>query len=130
MIQCKQVSEPATPEDGRRILVEREWPPDCPEVDDWLPQLAPLVELGKAFEAQEIDFAQFSAAYRQQLIARPQHGWALLGYAQTSALTLVFAAENVLQNHAVVLARWLEDELDRYQDPSSPVCYRATYPDY
>ncbi|WP_415756945.1 DUF488 family protein, N3 subclade [Pseudomonas sp. LT1P18] len=30
MIQCKSSGEPATPEDGRRILVDRQWPSDCP----------------------------------------------------------------------------------------------------
>jgi uncharacterized protein YeaO (DUF488 family) len=134
MIQCKTAGEPALPEDGRRILVDREWPPHCSKnslpLDHWLPDVAPSTDLHHALTAGEVDFAQFSAAYRQELISRPEHWWALLGYAQTSTLTLVFAAENLLQNHALVLARWLEDELDRYQDASSPVCYRDEFPDY
>jgi uncharacterized protein YeaO (DUF488 family) len=134
MIQCKPAGEPATTEDGRRILIDREWPQHCPKdalpLDQWLPDVAPSTDLHKAFTAGEVDFARFSAAYRQELIARPEHWWALLGYAQASTLTLVFAAENLQQNHAVLLAQWLEDELDRYQDASSPVCYRDEFPDY
>jgi hypothetical protein len=30
----------------------------------------------------------------------------------------------------MVLAHWLEDELDRHEDPSSPVCYLSDFPDY
>ncbi|WP_131109114.1 DUF488 family protein [Pseudomonas sp. Sample_10] len=134
MIQCKRAGEPARGEDGRRILVDREWPRHCSRdslpLDQWLPDVAPSIDLHKAFTAGEVDFGQFSAAYRQQLIARPEHWWVLLGYAQTGTLTLVFAAQNLLENHAVVLARWLEDELDRYQEASSPVCYRDEFPGY
>jgi uncharacterized protein YeaO (DUF488 family) len=134
MIQCKRADEPATPEGGRRVLVDREWPAHCPKdslaLDQWLPDVAPSMDLLKAFMAREVDFAQFSAAYRQELIARPEHWWVLLVCAQTSTLTLVSAAEDLLQSHAIVLARWLEDELDRYQDASSAVCYRDEFPDY
>lgn len=134
MIQCKEIFEPATPEDGRRILVDREWPRDCPKESlslvGWLSDVAPSADLHRAFLAGQVDFLQFSAAYRQELIARPEHWWALLGYAQAETLTLVFAAENLLQNHAIVLGQWLEEELDRYEGSSSPVCYRDEFPDY
>ncbi|HCP54697.1 MAG TPA: DUF488 domain-containing protein, partial [Pseudomonas sp.] len=38
-------------------------------------------------------------------------------------LTLLYAAKDTEQNNAVVLAEFLEDELDRRGDSSSPVCY-------
>ena len=133
MIQCKSSGDPATPEDGRRILVDRLWPQDCPKdslrLDDWLPDVAPSVDLHEAFAAGQLDFAQFTAAYRQELTAHPAHWWALLPYAETAPLTLVFTAKDPLQNHAIVLVQWLEDELDRYGGSSSPVCYRDEFPD-
>jgi uncharacterized protein YeaO (DUF488 family) len=134
MIQCKSAYEPVTPEDGRRILVDRQWPRNCPkdslQLHSWLPEVAPSADLNKAFKAGELDFARFAAAYGQQLAARPEHWWGLLALAETGTLTLVFAAKDLLESHAVVLAQWLEEELERYQGSSSPVCYRDEFPDY
>lgn len=99
-------------------------------MEAWLPDVAPSTDLNKAFRAGALDFGQFSAAYRQELAARPEHWWALLHFAETGTLTLVFSGKDLLGNHAVVLAQWLEEELDRRADASSPVCYRDEFPDY
>jgi uncharacterized protein YeaO (DUF488 family) len=134
MIQCKRVDDPARPEDGRRVLVDRQWPQDCPEdqlpLDAWLPDVAPSADLLQGFDDETHDFARFTAIYRQELSAQPAHWWALLPYAQSGMLTLVSSARDPLQNHAVVLVQWLEEELDRYSGSSSPVCYRDEFPDY
>lgn len=134
MIQCKHTCDPAAPEDGRRILVDRLWPQDCPKepmpFDAWLPDVAPSADVHQAFMSGQLDFVGFTAAYRRELAAQPTHWLALLQYAQAQMLTLVFTADDPLQNHAVVLAQWLEEELDRYQGCSSPVCYRDEFPEY
>jgi uncharacterized protein YeaO (DUF488 family) len=134
MIQCKRVGDPAAPEDGRRMLVDRQWPQDCSDdqlpLEAWLPDVAPSADLLRQFNDGTLDFARFTAAYRQQLAARPAHWWALLQHAQSGMLTLVFTAKDPLQNHAVILAQWLEEELDRYQGSSSPVCLRDEFADY
>ncbi|MBV6821879.1 DUF488 domain-containing protein [Pseudomonas sp. PD9R] len=134
MIQCKSAVVPAMPEDGRRMLVDRQWPQDDSNdqlsLDAWLPDVAPSADLLQTFNDELLDFAQFTAAYRQELAAQPAHWWALLQPAQSGMLTLVFTAKDPLQNHAVVLAQWLEEELDRYQGSSSPVCYRDEFPEY
>jgi uncharacterized protein YeaO (DUF488 family) len=134
MIQCKPADSPATAEDGRRILVDRRWPRCCPKdqlsLEAWLPDVAPSTDLSKAFKAGTLDFLQFSAAYRQQLAARPEHWWALVHYAGAGTLTLVFSGKEHMENHAVVLAQWLEEEVERRADASSPVCYRDEFPEY
>ncbi|WP_449105805.1 DUF488 domain-containing protein [Pseudomonas mohnii] len=134
MIQCKPVDEPVAADDGRRVLVDRLWPHNWPKapasLHAWLPDLAPAIDLHKRFTAGELDFVQFAAVYRQALAAQPAHWWALLPLAETGTLTLVFTAQDPLQNHAVVLAQWLEEALDRSTGSSSPVCYRDEFPDY
>ncbi|NUU38407.1 DUF488 domain-containing protein [Pseudomonas sp. C2B4] len=134
MIQCKRTCDPAAPEDGRRILVDRQWPQDCPKApmpfDAWLPDVAPSADLQQAFMVGQLDFSGFTTAYRRELTAQPAHWWALLPYAQTGMLTLVVTADDPAQNPAVVLGQWLEEELDRYQGSSSPVCYRDEFPEY
>jgi uncharacterized protein YeaO (DUF488 family) len=134
MIQCKRAYTPAIFEDGHRILVDRLWPSNCQkdqlQLKAWLPDVAPSTPLHKAFKTGEMDFAQFTTAYRLELAARPENWWELLQFAERGTLTLVYAAKDPQINNAVVLAQWLEEELDRYSGSSSPVCYLDDFPDY
>ncbi|MNT97856.1 hypothetical protein D3C72_2402830 [compost metagenome] len=38
-------------------------------------------------------------------------------------VTLLYAGKDTEHNNAMVLAQWLEDELERQGPGSSPVCY-------
>ncbi|EIM17779.1 DUF488 domain-containing protein [Pseudomonas chlororaphis] len=132
MILCKRAYEPASPDDGYRVLVDRLWPRNCRKeqlpLDEWLKDLAPSTGLRRAFKSGELDFATFRSRYRQELTARPEHWWALLERAQKGHLTLVYSAHDEVHNNARVLAEWLEDELDRQGEGSSPVCYAHLSP--
>lgn len=127
MILCKRAYTPASEDDGYRVLVDRLWPRNCTKarlpVDEWLKDLAPTTELRRALKSGEIDFEQFGTRYRAQLAAQPGHWWKLLGIAEKGTLTLIYAAHDEVQNNARVLVQWLEDELDRHAESSSPVCY-------
>lgn len=127
MIVCKRAYVPASEDDGYRVLVDRLWPRNCPKarlpLNEWLKDLAPTTELRRAFKSGEIDFEQFGTRYRAQLAAQPGHWWKLLEIAEKGKLTLIYAAHDEVQNNARVLAQWLEDELDRHAESSSPVCY-------
>ncbi|WP_447768173.1 DUF488 domain-containing protein [Pseudomonas kilonensis] len=132
MIQCKRAYETASAEDGVRVLVDRLWPRNCRKdelaIAEWLPEVAPSHELRKAFKAGAVSFEQFKVAYRKELAAQPQCWWRLVDVAQDGHLTLVYAAKSTVENNAVVLAEWLEDEVEKRADASSPVCYRSEFP--
>ncbi|WP_339532694.1 DUF488 domain-containing protein [Pseudomonas mucidolens] len=132
MIQCKRAYTPPGPDDGKRILVDRLWPRNCRKdallLDEWLPDVAPTTALRKAFKSGTLSFAQFALAYRQELGARPAAWWKLLDIAQAGTLTLVYSAHDTQANNARVLAEWLEEELDRRGEASSPVCYWSDVP--
>jgi uncharacterized protein YeaO (DUF488 family) len=134
MIQCKRAYETASPEDGVRVLVDRLWPRNCRKdelaVAEWLPEVGPSHELRKAFKAGAVSFEQFKVAYRKELAAQPQCWWRLVDVAQGGHLTLVYAAKSTVENNAVVLAEWLEDEVEKRSDASSPVCYRSEFPSH
>jgi len=134
MIQCKRTYVTASPDDGKRILVDRLWPRNCRKdqlpLDEWLPEVAPTHELRKAFKGGSLSFTQFREAYRLELSARPQNWWKLVDMAQAGNLTLVYAAKSQQENNAIVLAEWLEDEMDQRAEASSPVCYRKDFPDH
>ena len=131
MIQCKRAYETASAEDGVRVLVDRLWPRNCRKDElplaEWLPEVAPSHELRKAFKAGDVSFEQFRGAYRKELAARPEHWWKLVGVAQGGTLTLVYAAKSTVENNAVVLAEWLEDEVEKRAEGSSPVCYLSGF---
>ena len=132
MIQCKRAYEAASAEDGVRVLVDRLWPRNCRKdelaIAEWLPEVAPSHELRKALKAGAVSFEQFKVAYRKELAAQPQCWWRLVDVAQDGHLTLVYAAKSTVENNAVVLAEWLEDEVEKRADASSPVCYRSEFP--
>ncbi|WP_422777120.1 DUF488 domain-containing protein [Pseudomonas mediterranea] len=132
MIQCKRAYEAPAPDDGRRVLVDRLWPrnrrKDELNIDAWLQDVAPSSELRKALKSGEMSFDQFKTAYRQELGAQPQHWWKLVDIACNGTLTLVYAARSPLENNAVVLAEWLEDEVEKRAQMSSPACYLPEFP--
>ncbi|MGR4975791.1 DUF488 domain-containing protein [Pseudomonas sp. LARHCG127] len=134
MIQCKRAYETASAEDGARVLVDRLWPRNCPKdalaIAEWLPEVGPSHELRKAFKAGALSFAEFSVAYRRELAARPEHWWKLVDVAQGGMLTLVYAAKSPVENNAVVLAQWLEDEVEKRAEGSSSVCYLGDFPEF
>ncbi|WP_409243719.1 DUF488 domain-containing protein [Enterobacter cloacae] len=111
MIQCKRVYEQAAPEDGYRVLVDRLWPRGVKKADlvhnEWCKALTPSDELRKAFHSETIDFAAFSQAYREELAQHKDEGLRLATLARQQTLTLLYAAKNTEQNHAIVLADWL-----------------------
>ena len=97
-IQCKRVYDPAEKNDGYRVLVDRLWPRGVKKTDlifnEWNKALTPSSDLRKAFHAELIDFTHFSEQYRAEL-------------ALQQTLTLLYAAKNTQQNHALVLAEWI-----------------------
>ena len=111
MIQCKRVYEQAGSDDGYRVLVDRLWPRGLKKTDlaydEWCKALTPSNELRKAFHSDTIDFAAFSQAYREELAQQDDEGVRLATLARRQTVTLLFAAKNTEQNHALVLADWL-----------------------
>lgn len=110
-IQCKRVYDPAEKSDGYRVLVDRLWPRGVKKTDlafdEWDKTLTPSSELRKAFHSEVIDFKNFTAQYRSELDQQKQEGKRLADIARQQTLTLLYAAKNTEQNHALVLADWL-----------------------
>ena len=130
MIRCKRVYDPVEASDGQRVLVDRLWPRNKRKDQLhalWLPEVAPSTALRQAFHQGQVDFSGFAERYRQELAARPEHWWQLLGLVEQGEVTLLYAGKDTTQNNALVLASWLEDELERRGPSSSPVCYAAEH---
>ncbi|EES4542580.1 DUF488 domain-containing protein [Escherichia coli] len=110
-IQCKRVYDPAEQSDGYRVLVDRLWPRGIKKtdlaLDEWDKEITPSTELRKAFHGEVVDFATFREQYLAELAQHEQEGKRLADIAKKQPLTLLYAAKNTTQNHALELADWL-----------------------
>ncbi|ECI0415839.1 DUF488 domain-containing protein [Salmonella enterica subsp. salamae] len=111
LIQCKRVYFPAEKDDGYRVLVDRLWPRGIKKAalvyDEWNKAITPSTELRKAFHNELIDFNHFAQQYQAELAQQHQEGKRLADIARYQPLTLLYAAKDTRQNHAIVLAEWL-----------------------
>ncbi|MFV3369968.1 DUF488 domain-containing protein [Pseudomonas sp. NY15435] len=127
MIRCKRAYEPATKADGQRVLVDRLWPRGIRKEDlymeYWAKDASPSNELRQRFHHDPSLFEDFRKAYHGELNAHPEHWMGLLDLARKGTLTLLYAARDEEHNNARVLAEFLEDELQKQGEGSSPVCY-------
>ena len=110
----KRVYEPAAASDGARILVDRLWPrgiaKDKARIDLWLKDISPSTELRKRFHGKPDTWAEFRAAYFEELELPAAQGAAkiLRDHLQQGPVTLLYAARDEAQNNALALKAWLE----------------------
>lgn len=127
MIRCKRAYEPAAAEDGQRVLVDRLWPrgirKEALHLERWAKEASPSNELRQRFHHDPGLFEAFRTAYHAELNAHPEHWMGLLDLARKGTLTLLYGAKDEEHNNARVLAEFLEDELEKQGEGSSPVCY-------
>ncbi|MFI5456574.1 MAG: DUF488 domain-containing protein [Isosphaerales bacterium] len=112
MIKLKRAYEPASKDDGLRILVERLWPRGVSKqkakIDLWLKVLAPSAELRTWYGHDPELWPQFRKRYRAEL---KEHGdvLTLLKYTtREKTVTFVYAASDEERNSALVLKEFLE----------------------
>jgi uncharacterized protein YeaO (DUF488 family) len=106
-VRLKRAYEPAAPEDGVRVLIDRLWPRGLRKadaaVDRWMKDIAPSTELRQWFGHDPERWAEFRRRYVREL---QQHAAAideLCELAQHHTVTLVFSARDEEHNDAVAL---------------------------
>jgi uncharacterized protein YeaO (DUF488 family) len=115
LIRIKRVYEPAGPSDGRRVLVDRLWPRGVSKasarIDEWMKEVAPSTELRKWFHSGASDWPEFRRRYAEELRGKLELLDKLRAYSAGGAVTLLYAARDEENNHAVVLREVLENRL-------------------
>jgi uncharacterized protein YeaO (DUF488 family) len=110
-IRLKRAYEPASAEDGHRVLIDRLWPRGVSKkqakLDEWEKELAPSSELREWFGHEPDRFAEFRRRYIDELRANGPRLTELRRCAATGTLTLVYSAHDSEHNDAVVLAEVL-----------------------
>jgi uncharacterized protein YeaO (DUF488 family) len=106
-VRLKRVYEPALPEDGMRVLVDRLWPRGLRKadaaIDRWMKDIAPSTELRQWFGHDPERWSEFRRRYVREL---QQHATAvdeLRELARHHTVTLVFSARDAEHNDAVAL---------------------------
>jgi uncharacterized protein YeaO (DUF488 family) len=116
-IRLKRAYEPASAEDGYRVLVDRLWPRGVSKqearLDEWEKELAPSTELREWFGHDPGRFAEFRRRYSDELRANAPRLTELRRRARAGTLTLVYSAHDSEHNDAVVLAEVLRRGLRR-----------------
>ena len=111
-LKLKRAYEPASKDDGLRVLVQQLWPRGVSKqkarIDLWLKTLAPSTELRRWYGHDPARWPQFRKRYRAELKGQGDV-LALLKYvAQRKPVTFVYAASDEERNSAVALKEWLE----------------------
>jgi uncharacterized protein YeaO (DUF488 family) len=112
MVKLKRAYEPASADDGLRILVERLWPrgvtKKAAKIDLWLKDLSPTPQLRAWYGHDPARWARFRARYRAELKKHAQFTALLRLVAQDRVVTFIYAARDEQRNSAVVLKDFIE----------------------
>ncbi|MGO9611646.1 MAG: DUF488 domain-containing protein [Dissulfurispiraceae bacterium] len=109
MVKIKRVYDPVSPDDGKRILVDRLWPrgikKEIAQVDEWIKDVAPSTELRKWFSHDRSKWQEFLRRYMLELGGKKDLIKRLRAEASKEPITLLFSAKDLDYNNAVVLKR-------------------------
>lgn len=109
-IRTKRIYDPASGQDGFRVLVDRLWPrgvsKERAELDLWDKEVAPSTALREWWNHDPDTYDEFVTRYEAELDASGAAQALMEKAAGEDVLTLLYAAHGV-ENNAAVLARYL-----------------------
>ncbi|AIV38305.1 DUF488 family protein [Streptomyces sp. R1] len=113
-VGCRRIYEEATPEDGRRVLVDRLWPRGMSKekagLDEWLRDVAPSTDLRRWYHHDPQRYDEFRRRYFAEL-EDSEHEAAvrrLRDMAAHGKVTLLTATKDVDHSEAAALVQWLD----------------------
>ncbi len=115
-IAIKRIQDPASPNDGLRVFIERTWPrgvkKELAEVMVWAKNVGPAEGLAKASLSTAEEWKQFRKQYVSQLDAASQAVEDLTTLARSQPITLLHSGKDAKKNCAIVLRDYLAKRLD------------------
>jgi uncharacterized protein YeaO (DUF488 family) len=110
-VKLKRAYEPASADDGVRILVDRLWPRGVKKadaaIDQWIKDIAPSTALRKWFGHDPERWAEFRSRYAAEVREHRELLERLRALASHGQITLVYSAHDEVHNDAVVLRNLL-----------------------
>ncbi|MCL5094115.1 MAG: DUF488 family protein [Patescibacteria group bacterium] len=113
MIKIKRVYEGKSPEDGKRILIDRLWPrglkKEIAQIDLWAKEIAPSTELRKKFGHREDNWDEFAKEYFRELDQKKEITSLIKEeMGENPEITFVYSAKDKEHNNAIALKDYLE----------------------
>ena len=109
--RIKRIYDAPASDDGFRVLVDRLWPRGVSKekaaIDLWLKEVTPSGELRQWIHADPSQWPEFVRRYTAELDAVPAAVKILREAAGSGTVTLLTAARDEAQNHALVLRDYL-----------------------
>src|SRR5579864_3145109 len=122
MFKLKRIYEPATPEDGVRVLVERLWPRGVKKasahLDEWAKEVAPSGMLRKWFHHDPTRWDEFKRRYFRELDENEERWRPLLTSVSKGRVTLVYSSHDREHNNAVALKEYLDRRRHSHAGPA------------
>ncbi len=116
-MRIKRVYEPASKEDGCRILIDRLWPrgltKENAKLDLWLKEIAPSNDLRKWFAHDPAKWEEFKKRYTQELETKKEIVQEIEQAARKGPVTLLYSAKDIEHNNAVALQAILEKKISK-----------------
>ena len=112
LISIKRVYEPASGQDGLRILVDRLWPrglsKESARIDVWIKEVAPSDALRKWFSHDPKKWTEFKRKYGAELEKKKGFVSKIKSLErEKKRITLVYAAKDTEHNNAVFLLEYM-----------------------
>lgn len=112
--RTKRIYEPAAPEDGRRILVDRLWPRGVSKeraaVDYWARNVAPSDALRQWYRHDADKWPEFKRRYFAELGSNGEALGELRAHLKSAVVTLLFSSRETELNNAQALREYLDAE--------------------
>jgi uncharacterized protein YeaO (DUF488 family) len=121
MIKTKHINDPASPDDGLRVLIEPSWPKGVGReravMDMWLKDLAPSQRLSTRLQDDTVNWGDFVLLYSVELEKNREYFPGLQDHNHNGGLMLLHASPNDDHNAAAALKMILDDEDRMAKDP-------------
>jgi len=112
MVKIKRVYDQVSPDDGRRILVDRLWPRGIKKadaaIDEWLKDIAPSTDLRKWYSHDPAKWGGFKKRYKMELKDKMGIIDRLREESKRLTITLLFSAKATELNNAAALKEFIE----------------------
>ncbi len=112
MLKVKRIYDPPSPDDGKRILIDRLWArgikKEDARVDEWIKDISPSTELRKWFGHDPVKWGEFKKRYRNELRDKKEILDRIKNEAKGKTVTLIYSARDEEHNNAVAMKEFLE----------------------
>jgi len=107
MIKIKRIYNPVSPQDGKRIYIDRLWPRGMKKeevkIDEWLKEISPSDGLRKWFGHDPSKYAEFKKRYAKELEKHSEILERIKKEGKGKTATLLFSAKDEKHNNAMVM---------------------------